>query len=55
MQNDSSQVKPKFISITEECLNNALNIFTNLPESSVNTMRIVNTYLLQSKLLLLKE
>lgn len=32
-----------------------MNLFTNLPESTENTIKIINTHLLKSDLAILKE
>jgi hypothetical protein len=49
------EVKKKRIAVAEASLTSALSIFTNLPESNQNTVKIINTYLLRSDLCNIKE
>jgi len=55
MSNQREEIKKKRIAVAETSLSSALTIFTNLPESNSNTVKIVNTYIARGELGALKE
>jgi tetratricopeptide (TPR) repeat protein len=55
MGSQRDEIKKKRIALAEGSLTTALAIFTNLPESNGNTVKIINTYLARADLASLKE
>jgi hypothetical protein len=55
MNRNYQEIKKKRLALAEVSLNNALSIFTNLPESPSNTATIVQCHLARADLAELKE
>jgi hypothetical protein len=54
MKLNHEEITKKRVAVSEASLETALTIFTNLPESTENTLRIINTYLIRSDLAILR-
>ena len=55
MRINRDEIKKKRIALAETSLSSALTIFSNLPESNSNTVKIVNSYIARGDLGTLKE
>lgn len=55
MNKNKEEIKKKRVGTAEAAITSALAIFTNLPESNTNTIKIINAYILKSNLADIKE
>lgn len=55
MSKNKEEVKKKRVGTAEASITSALAIFTNLPESNTNTIKIINSYILKANLADIKE
>lgn len=55
MNNNSQEIKKKRVGTAEAAITSALAIFTNLPESNTNIIKIINAYILKSSIADIKE